>query len=648
MADLSLLARLGLDNQGYMQGLSGAQSQTRAFAGVVRREFQALRGFAQSTSGLLASVGAGYTVASQLVKSANLDQTLIQVGQTADASRQQVMALRGELFRLGKSSGESVETLAGGFNSLVQSGLDWNSSLASLDAVNTAVGVTRINADIAASALQSMAANFEFDLSKPGQALALLDKMRVASKLGNAEMENLAGIFPRFAQNAKGAGMSVDQSLSYVEGLSLLERQPERLSTLADSGLRLFTNAQYKQAFSKRTGISFYNADNTRRDPLAVLSEFRSKFQALGSDRARDTFLGKATQGLDMDLAKMLRIVASGAEEPGKEGLLAKISDSFTKSIAGSGGTLTKELPDAMNNAISQAGVLRNTLREAADGFAKPINAALTQSIKYLTGKKQDGGLELSGGELMAGGAAALLGGYVGGRLLKNGLGRLLGGSASLGSGIAIGSALEKVGAATPVFVVGAAPGLFSGTGSGTDLVSQVAEIGAVRAAAAGAPVSALLGSGAAGVATVGAGVTAAGVGGWYAGKGLYNLTNMTEAGRRQNDEQGRGWAQVLAFFGNDTAEEALALRGRERGALFANVRGKVSSMSDISAANIGDAVSKSIAGELQRRPMKGELDVRVTDARTTVTSRGGDFANVRSTTRTVRGNTGRSMGDRQ
>ena len=75
----------------------------------------------------------------------------------------------------------------------------------------------------------------------------------------------------------------------------------------------------------------------------------------------------------------------------------------------------------------------------------------------------------------------------------------------------------------------------------------------------------------------------------------------------------------------------------------FSNVVAKFSSTE---AATIAAA----IAGKLTAKPLRGELDVTVTDKRTTVTARpGGDFTTVRSSASPRKGlNTGRAMVDRR
>lgn len=560
-SNLNLAGRLSLNSSGWDSGLAGAQRKTRTFVDGVRNEVAGLGNFFRSTLGTLATLGAGYTIGAQLGKSAKLDKSLTQIGQTAGATRQQVRSLRGELFQMGRDTGQATDQLEEGFNSLVQSGLSWNESRATLDGINKAMVVTGANADVLAGSLGVASTAFHFDLANPGQALSLLDKMTVAGRLGNAELENLGSIFSRVGVNAKGAGFGFDQTLAFIESLSMIERQPERLATLADSTIRLFTNARYMAAAQKTSGVRFFDKKTgERRDPLQILAELKTKMDAFKTDAGREGFLSKAFGQADQDTIKGLRTLLQGDS-------LSKVKQ-FSSEISGAGGTIERDLPQAMSNAVDQAGRLRNVLTQTADTWAQKITAPFNTVTKKLLDSKQDGGLGLTGGQLLGGGAASLLGLYAGKRLLGGLLGRLVGGAGNLAGGVAMGTALEKAGAATPVFVVGAAPGVFAGGGGGLlgdavggGVAAKLSKGGlrglaARLALAGGSSVGSLATAGAAGLGTAAAGVGAAGVAGYGIGTAINK--NFVE-GTAFGDSLGRSIAKALAFFGNENARQALA-----------------------------------------------------------------------------------------
>lgn len=429
----------------------------KRFGGAARQEFDRIRNAAHSLEGALVSLGVGYGASQMILESARLDKSLAQIGQTAGGTAKEVKDLRADLFRLGRDSGQNIDSLKDGFNVLVQSGLNMAEARETLQGINTAMAVTGSNAETLASGLTVAAQAFSFDLSKPGQALDLLDKMTVAGRLGNAELEDLSGIFARLGVNAASAGMKFDTTLAFVEGLSMIERQPERLANLADSTLRVFTNMRYMAAAQKATGIRFFDANGQRRDAFAVLEDVRAKYQTLTTDKQRADFIQKAFGQTDLDTIKGLKTLLAGDN-------LDNVRQ-FSREIGGAGGTLKRDFNEATRNLFDQAGRLKNALSDSAEAFIIPLNKGITAAIKKLMDPKKEGGWELSGGQIAGGGAAALGAGYLayrfGGKALKGVLGKL-GGTAA---GIAEGKAIEAATGVTPVFVTNW-PGNLSGGGA--------------------------------------------------------------------------------------------------------------------------------------------------------------------------------------
>ena len=128
--------------------------------------------------------------------------------------------------------------------------------------------------------------------------------------------------------------------------------------------------------------------------------------------------------------------------------------ETINQKINESSGTIAKDLPAAINNAVSQTGRLKSAMREAADAFAKPVNEAIAKTIKKTMDKKEDGGLELNGKEMIGVGLAAtiaaVLAAKFGGKVMKGIAGKFT----SIGEGVATGKALEAAAGVTPVFVV--------------------------------------------------------------------------------------------------------------------------------------------------------------------------------------------------
>ncbi len=451
--NMKLLLELAANNNGLRNGLNTGRRDVHTFVTGAKKEFESLKGALGSIQGKLATLGIGIGVGTIIMDSARLDKSLTQIGQTAGASAGEVGVLRSELFRMSRESGQGVNDLKDGFNVLVQSGLNMKESRATLDGVNIAMAVTGSSANTLAAGLTVAAQAFQFDLSKPGQALELLDKMTVAGRLGNAELENLSQIFAKVGVNAQAAGLDFNKTLGFIEALSKVERQPERLATLADSTLRVFTNMNYMSAAQKGTGIRFYDKGEKRRDPLQVLSDIKKKYDTLKTDLQRDTFVQKAFGKADLDTIKGIRTLLASNN-------LAEVGRT-TGLIKDASGTLKRDFGAATRNLVDQFGMLKNDMRSFADNLVKPMNETLGQWIQFMRDKKENGGLGMDGKDMLKAAGAITLGTYalskVGGKYLGNLATKKLGGlNASTAVGVAEGKALQYAAGVTPVFVVNA------------------------------------------------------------------------------------------------------------------------------------------------------------------------------------------------
>jgi TP901 family phage tail tape measure protein len=443
--ETALTLRLLGDAASLRRALDQSRTGVTRFVTQARAEFGALKSAFNSVGGRLAGLGLGFSAAQQLGASAKLDKSITKVGQTAGATRGQVAGLRQEIFDMATQTGRPVEELLGGFENLVAAGQKWDEARATIRGVNVAMGVTGAAAQSLTSALTTAGATFDFDLSKPNLALELLDKMTVAGRQGNAELEDLSAVFSRIGPNAKAAGLGFDKTLAFVESLSHIEKSPERLATLADSTLRLFTNQQYAKKAQRATGVKFFDAQGARRDAEAVLLDFRAKFSKLTTDAEQAKFIQKAFGTVDLDTQKGLRTLLSGNT--------LDLLHEFTQEIANASGTLNHDLADAVDNGVDQLGRLSATLRKFTDWAAKPVTTAFDKAVKKLIDPKEKGGFGLSGGAILGAGVAATAAAAALGRYAPGIIGKLLRSGSGLATGVAQGKALEAAAGVTPVFV---------------------------------------------------------------------------------------------------------------------------------------------------------------------------------------------------
>jgi hypothetical protein len=82
-----------------------------------------LRNTMRSVQGQIATIGGGVTAVGLAVQSAKMDKSLGLIGLTADLSAGQVGGLRGELFKMAKDTGRSVDDLQQSFSNAVASRL---------------------------------------------------------------------------------------------------------------------------------------------------------------------------------------------------------------------------------------------------------------------------------------------------------------------------------------------------------------------------------------------------------------------------------------------------------------------------------------------------------------------------------------------
>lgn len=403
---------------GMARQASGAFGSLRSAAATAGRGLDQIAG--RYTAGV-AGLGLTYKATRAIMDSAQLDKKLALVAQTGGASVQQAQALRQALFDMARQTGQPIDGLLLGFESLVASGMEWESAMSAIKAINPALAASEASAD-QLSAAMSVAGNlFNFDLSDLKTSKLLLDQMLVAGRAGNVELKDLASVFSRVGGSAKAAGLSFSQTLAFAEQLSYLEQDPARLATLMDSGMRIFTNQNYLKKAAKATGVDFYDAKGQRREAFAVISDIAKEYEKFATDTQRDKAFATAFGGTDLDTQRFLRELL----DSGKLKSLARINDE----IANAGGAVEASLGGAINNSVDQVARLKAALEQAADSFAQPINAAITGGINKLLADDK-----ISGKEMLVGAGAAGLAGFGALKLVAKGLqsagGRFAGGMA--------------------------------------------------------------------------------------------------------------------------------------------------------------------------------------------------------------------------
>ncbi|MCR4537318.1 phage tail tape measure protein [Pseudomonas sp. 18.1.10] len=425
----------------------------KTIAAGVRQEFDRIKGLGSSAQGQLAGLGLGLGVASGMTGNARLDRQLIRTKQTADMTPEQKNEWRDEGWRIAKAYGVNREDVDSGFNTLIASGVKYDAAKKTADAIGQSTSVTGADSAVLGKAVVAGASAFNIDLNKEGAALDLLQKMTVAGRLGNAELENLADLFPKIGGAAAAAGMSMAQALAFTETLSTVEMQPDRLGTLAESTLRVFSTKQYRDQVTKTSGVKFFNKDGGSRNPQDVFGDLKGKYEKMKTDEQRAKFMGVVFKGMDQDTVRGMRIMLSGDR--------LNTMGEQTKTIGGSDAVIGRDLKENTESASGTAARMKATLGQAIDRMATPLNKGFADMGSYLLDD-----LNLSGEQMLAGGAALGVGGYYAGRGAKAGAGALLnkfmGGPETL-KNIAVGKVLEEATGVTSVFVTNWPGGVLPG-----------------------------------------------------------------------------------------------------------------------------------------------------------------------------------------
>lgn len=425
----------------------------KTIAAGARQEFERLKGLGGSMQGQLAGLGMGVGVVSALKSSAQLERMLIQTKQTAEMSEEQKGDWKTEGFRIAKAYGIDRSGVDGGFNTLIASGVKYDAAKKTADAIGQATAITGADSSVLGKAVVAASSAFNIDLNEDGAALDLLQKMTVAGRLGNAELENLSDLFPKIGGAAAAAGMSIEQALAFTESLSKVELQPERLGTLAESTLRVFSNKQYRDQVTKSTGVSFFNKDKSSRNPEEVFSELKRKYEAMKTDEQRAKFMGVVFKGMDQDTVRGWRSMLTGE----------RLDDlkSGSKELDKAAPIYNRDLKENTESTSGTAARMKATLTEAIDRMASPLNKSFADMGSYLLDD-----LNLSGEQMLLGGAALGVGGYYAGRGAKAGAGalfnKLTGGPETL-KNIAVGKVLEEATGVTSVFVTNWPSGMLGG-----------------------------------------------------------------------------------------------------------------------------------------------------------------------------------------
>jgi hypothetical protein len=435
---LTLALKLIAENGVFKAVLGNSESAVNRFVNGTKAQIESLRGFMHSAMGKIAGVGLGFGAFEIAKGAAAIDAHLTRISLSAGKSKADVKELREQLQGLGAKTGQNVGELANGFERLFNLAGDWDIARAAIQSVNTAVKVTTANTDTLSEALSIAQTSFGMDLSKKGAPSEILNKMQSIAP-GAGGLQNVASIFNSIAPMAALSGMNFDSSIKLIGMISNVTKNPEQMGELASQSLRLFTNLRAITNKKGTLGKVVFDENGERRDPIEVLKGIKTLYDSLSSKK-QIGMLTALTGGADPRSTRIIQMLL-------KSNALNK-GDAFQKKLDSSTNGLENKLPEALNNANDQAARLKNVLTDAGEDFARPIDRAVANTIKFGMDKAN-----LSGRDVAALGVAAAGTAWLGSNMIKGTIGKFLGGKASLAGGIAEGAMVSRVGV-TSVYVV--------------------------------------------------------------------------------------------------------------------------------------------------------------------------------------------------
>lgn len=345
--DLTLAMRMFLDANGIEEGAGRAEGAIDHFVEKSKGRIESLHSGYEQLERRLASVGVAIGALEVMRESAKGDRDFTRIQLAAGATREEVAGLREEIAAMARETGNSEEALRGGFQALHESGLGWEASRQGLDAINKALADGGGNAAALTDALSQAQESFDWDLSKPHEALRLMDKLTTISRNGPANRDTLASIFAEQASDARASGFSPDSEMALIEALARSEPSAGKLQGLTRGIFKSFGSLDQRNQIHLKTGVNFLDAQGHQRDPLDVLADLQRDFSRYTSPLDQQSWMQQVFPGTDPRGQKAFR------------DLLSRDRINYIRDVANKGehseGTIERDLPAAMDNAVDQA-----------------------------------------------------------------------------------------------------------------------------------------------------------------------------------------------------------------------------------------------------------------------------------------------------
>ncbi|MGJ8523011.1 hypothetical protein R84981_001704 [Carnimonas sp. R-84981] len=434
------IERTGRSTREMVQNSTRQLDRLKTTASGVREEFGRMRGMLASGAAV-AGIGIGAFAFSQNVSaSAERDRQLIRAQQMGGMSDGERDLYRKTGYLAAQRYGIGQDSLFTAGSELITKGQSGKAARNSLDALGRASAITGYEPSALAIPLSAGARAWNVNLEDEGAADNILSQVITGSRRGGISAEAFGDIVRDSANRAQQSGFSMPEYFSVISNIARTEQDPQRASSQVETLVDSFNQSDLRQQIQDVSGVRVDNADKTPRDVGSVLSELSKVYNNLKNSADQQQFLAKLSNGGGDELPLAFRAILP------RDGY-QQYASSVTSLNNDPAGSLQGDVDQNVNSASAAKARARARFSETIDRMSQPINEAVSGVSGYLLDN-----LNLSGGQMIAGGALAAAGLYGAGHA-AGGIGRRMASGGSTLSNIAVGRALEETTGVQPVFV---------------------------------------------------------------------------------------------------------------------------------------------------------------------------------------------------
>jgi len=247
-------------------------------------------------------VAAGAAVATGLVaaakQAADFEKNMAKVNVTAQLSQGELKKLSADILDTGKAVGLSdISKAPDAFNRIISAGLNVQQSMALLKPTLQAAkaGFTDVET-VAAAAVSTMNASGITD------ATNLYDILFATLNKGNAEFADIAQYLPKIIPDARGAGISLEETAGAFAYLTAQGYQAEAAASRLQNVFKALGDSDRIAAF-KKIGVDVFDAQGQMRGIMPIIQDLSGALAGLTEQQRARVF---DTLGLDMEASSAI------------------------------------------------------------------------------------------------------------------------------------------------------------------------------------------------------------------------------------------------------------------------------------------------------------------------------------------------------